>query len=197
MRPLISRFGAVILLLMKSWRRLRMHFLAPLFCSHGKRFIFDPSGWYSYANIAVGEDVSIGPGAFFSASMSSLSIGDKVMFGPNVTIMCGDHNVSQVGCFMKDVKIKRPEDDQPVVIESDVWVGCGVTILKGVRVGRGAIIAAGAVVNRDVPPYTIVGGVPARPIKVRWSFDEILRHEAALYPPEQRLSAEDIRSLMA
>jgi len=55
----------------------------------------------------------------------------------------------------------------PVVIEDDVWVGHGATILKGVKIGKGAIVAAGAVVTRDVESYSIVGGVPAKLIRVR------------------------------
>jgi maltose O-acetyltransferase len=54
---------------------------------------------------------------------------------------------------------------KPVVIEDDVWLAARVTVLKGVRIGRGAVVAAGAVVTKDVPPCTLVGGVPARIIK--------------------------------
>ena len=59
------------------------------------------------------------------------------------------------------------EIEQPVIIEDDVWIGARVTILPGCRICKGSVIAAGAVVTRDVPPYTIVGGVPARFIKNR------------------------------
>lgn len=75
-----------------------------------------------------------------------------------------------------------------MIIESDVWIGSNVTILDGVHVGRGATIAAGAVVNKDVPPYSIVGGVPAKVIKYYWSIDQIIKHEAKLYPENERLS---------
>jgi len=68
-----------------------------------------------------------------------------------VTILGGDHNTSVIGKAMFFVHTKRPEDDLPVVIEDDVWVGTRVTILKGVRIGRGAIVAAGAVVTRTFP----------------------------------------------
>ncbi|WP_343231767.1 DapH/DapD/GlmU-related protein [Thermomonas beijingensis] len=78
---------------------------------------------------------------------------------------------------MFDVKEKLPENDLTVQVESDVWVGAGAIILKGVTVGRGAVIAAGAVVNRDVPPYAIVGGVPARVLRMRWSEEQIAKHE--------------------
>lgn len=87
-----------------------------------------------------------------------------------------------VGKWITDYKTsdKRKEDDLPVVIESDVWVGTNVTILNGVKVGRGAIIAAGAVVVKDVPAYAIVGGVPAKVLKYRFAEEEIMEHESIL-----------------
>ena len=64
-----------------------------------------------------------------------------------------------------------------MIIEEDVWFGANVTILKGVTIGRSSIIAAGAVVTKDVPPYSIVGGVPAKVIKMKWSENDISIHE--------------------
>ena len=116
------------------------------------------------------------------------------MFGPNVTVVGGNHNTSEAGRFMYDITQKRPEDDQDVVVEDDVWVGCGAIILKGVRIGRGSVVAAGALVNRDVLPYNIVGGVPAKVIGVRFRDLETLhRHDSALYPPEKRLGDDALR----
>lgn len=182
--------GQTVTLVRRVRRRALMVFLRPLFSSHGRNFVFDPDGSYTYTTIAVGSDVYIGPGAHFRAPKSSITIGNKVLFGPGVTIMGGDHNSSQLCRFMFDVTEKRPEDDLPVVLEDDVWVGAGAIILKGVTIGRGAVVAAGALVARDVPPYSIVGGMPARLLKWRWSVAEILEHERALYPPEARLEAE-------
>jgi acetyltransferase-like isoleucine patch superfamily enzyme len=142
---------------------------------------------------AVG-NVFIGPGAFLSAAISRIEIGSKVMLAPGVTIRGGDHNTTQVGRFMADVKEKRPEDDLPVILEDDVWIGTGATILKGVTIGRGSIVAAGAVVTRSVPPYSIVGGVPARLIRRRWDTETILEHETALYRPEKRISRAQLEA---
>jgi acetyltransferase-like isoleucine patch superfamily enzyme len=81
---------------------------------------------------------------------------------------------------MFDAKDKSPEDDQPIVIEDDVWIGYRAIVLKGVTVGRGSVVGAGSVVTRDVPRYAIVAGVPARKVGVRFSEDEIREHERVL-----------------
>jgi acetyltransferase-like isoleucine patch superfamily enzyme len=181
-----------LLLSRRVWRRAKMLVLRAAFSKYGKHFIFDPQDFFSFSNIEVGNDVMVGRGAVFVASESKIIIGNKVMFGPNVTIIGGNHNTSVVGQFMYDVRDKRPDDDQDVIIEDDVWVGSGATLLKGVRVGRGSIIAAGAVVTRDVPPYTICGGAPARVLSVRFSIDTIQVHEAALYAAEKRFSPKEL-----
>jgi tetrahydrodipicolinate N-succinyltransferase len=82
-----------------------------------------------------------------------------------------------------------------VIIEEDVWVGTRVTILAGVTLGRGSIIAANAVVTKPVPPYALMVGMPARIIGVKFSLSDIERHEEALYPANERLSHEELVSL--
>lgn len=85
--------------------------------------------------------------------------------------------------------------DKDVIINEDCWIGCNVTLLCGVTIGRGCTIAAGAVVNKDIPPYCIAGGVPAKVIKRIWTIDEILQHEAALYPVEERYTREQLEEI--
>lgn len=163
-------------------------FMRYAFRRHGKHFIFDPRGEFSYRNIEVGDNVSIGGGAVLLASDSRIIIGNNVMFGPNVTLVAGNHNISVIGRPMYDVHEKRPEDDQDIVIEEDVWVCAGAIILKGVRVGRGSVIGAGAVVHHDVCPYTIVCGVPAHKTSTRFpDMASVIQHETMLYEPDRRL----------
>ncbi len=189
---IISLPGEFLCFSRKAANKMFCLVLRPLFRACGKNVRFDGFGYYSFHTISIGDDVFIGPGAHFFAMVSEIRIGNKVMFGPNVTIRGGNHNTSVVGSYMFDVKVKRPDNDQPVIIEDDVWVGCNVTILKGVTIGRGAVIAAGAVVTRSVPPYAIAGGVPSKVLKFRWTVEEILEHERRLYPAERRLSARQL-----
>lgn len=133
--------------------------------------------------LSIGNYTSIPKGSVFYCTGASLSIGDKVIFGPNPTIITGDHRTDLIGRFMIDVKPdeKLPEDDQPVVIEDDVWCGANVTILKGVTIGHGSVVAAGAVVTKSFPPYSIIGGVPAKLIKYRFGVEEAKKNDVELY----------------
>ena len=85
--------------------------------------------------------------------------------------------------------------DKDVIIENDVWIGCNVTILAGVHIGRGSTIAAGAVVNKNIPPYCIAGGIPAKPIKFYWTIEQIIKHESLLYPESERLNYEYLKEM--
>lgn len=130
-------------------------------------------------NLSVGDGTSIPKGSTIYCTDAPLTIGRKVIFGPRPTIITGDHRTDIIGKYIIDVTVqeKLPENDQPVVIEDDVWCGANVTILKGVTIGRGSVIAAGAVVTKSFPPYSIIGGVPARLLKKRFSETEIREHE--------------------
>lgn len=173
-------FAKFLILYRKVNRRIKMIILRSAFKKYGKNFVFDPNDIFSYATIEVGDDVYIGTGATLSASKSKIVLGNKIMFGPNVTIMGGDHNTTQIGKYMYDVKEKLPENDLAVIIEDDVWIGTGAIILKGVKIGTGSIIAAGALIIKDVPPYTIVGGVPAKVLKKRFTEKELQEHKYLL-----------------
>lgn len=194
MTPLSHLPGWFIVQLRRTSRALRMSLLRPLFRSYGRKVSFDPDGWYSYESISIGSDVFLGYRPLLMATGSHIRIGSKVMFGPYVSIIAGNHNTSEVETAMFDTKHKRSGDDLEIVIEDDVWIGARAVILRGVIVGRGAIVGAGAVVTKNVPPYAVVGGSPARVLKFRWDLETIQRHEAALYPPELRISATVLKA---
>lgn len=131
--------------------------------------------------MTVGSNVSLPKGSIIYCTEASLTIGNNVIFGPKPTIITGDHRIDVIGTPIIDVKDKLPENDLPVVIEDDVWFGANVTILKGVTIGRGSVVAAGSVVTKSCLPYSIIGGVPAKIIKRRFTDDQIAEHEKILY----------------
>lgn len=143
-------------------------------------------------NLSVGDGTSIPKGSTIYCTDAPCTIGRKVIFGPHPTIITGDHRTDLIGKYIIDVTVgdkmvdgKNPYD-KPVVIEDDVWIGANVTILKGVTIGRGSVVAAGAVVTRSCPPYSIIGGVPARIIRMRFTPEEIKEHENMLYSKGKR-----------
>lgn len=133
-------------------------------------------------NLSVGDGTSIPKGSTIYCTIAPLTIGKKVIFGPKPTIITGDHRIDVIGKYIMDVTDaeKGQEHDAPIVIEDDVWCGANVTILKGVTIGRGSVVAAGAVVTKSFPPYSIIGGVPARLIKMRFTPEQIVEHERLL-----------------
>jgi maltose O-acetyltransferase len=171
-----------------------MYLLRPLFKEHGRDIWFDPDGTYSFENIILGSDVSLGLCPVLTTARSTIRIGSHVMFGPHVTVIGGNHNTAEIGQFMTKVTNKREGDDLGVVIEDDVWVGAGATILSGVVVGRGSIVAAGSVVTRSVPAYAVVAGCPARVLRFRWNIETLLEHEQTLYGPEHRIQEFELRA---
>lgn len=134
-------------------------------------------------NLSIGDGTLVPKGSTFYCTRAELKIGNKVLFGPNPTIITGDHRIDVVGKYIIDVSDdeKIPENDAPVVIEDDVWCGANVVILKGVTIGKGSVVAAGSVVTKSFAPYSVIGGVPAKLIRMRFSTDQIEEHERILY----------------
>lgn len=114
------------------------------------------------STIYFGENSFCGGFCIFGVN-EKITIGQNVMIADHVCIRDTDHNHEDISVPM----IKQGITTSPIIIGDDVWIGFGATILKGIEVGNGAIIAAGAVVTKNVPPYSIVGGVPAKVIKKR------------------------------
>jgi acetyltransferase-like isoleucine patch superfamily enzyme len=112
--------------------------------------------------LEMGDHSNIGPYSYIGCS-GFIKIGSNVMMGPRVTLIAENHNFDSTETTMKSQGVKR----EPITIEDDCWLGAGCMITAGVTVGKGSIIAAGAVVTKDVEAYSIVGGIPARLIRKR------------------------------
>lgn len=166
---------------------------------------------------------AIGAYTFFGEGcvVAQCTIGRFCSIAPNVTIGLGEHPTHMFSThpivfgphhelgISKGLGGRRGGQKLPPVVGNDVWIGANATILRGVRVGDGAIIGAGCLVTRDVAPYSIVGGVPARELKKRfpdeiafrlqstnwWNFD--IRHLRGIDFSDIEKSVEDIESRLA
>jgi acetyltransferase-like isoleucine patch superfamily enzyme len=114
-------------------------------------------------NITIGKYCSFGHYNKIWA-FNKVTIGDYVQTALGVTIIAGGHRTDDY----------TPQTENQVFIDGENWIGANVTIIGGVRIGRGAVIGAGSVVTRDVPPYTIAAGVPAKVIKERLASNQVL-----------------------
>lgn len=143
-----------------------------------------PENIYLYEHACIGRRstiMSVGNSKFIMKRESGTAEG--------LTVVTSNHR-QRLGSFLA-----RNNDDnvyQDIIVEEDVWIGINVTLLAGAHVGRGAIIGACSVVTKAIPPYAVAVGNPAKVIKFKWSIDEIMEHERALYPDNERFSREQL-----
>jgi chloramphenicol O-acetyltransferase type B len=129
----------------------------------------------SHNHIILGNNIGIGYRCTF---LCDIEIGNKVLIASDVAfINSDDHRYDIIGKAMWD---SGRGDKYKIVIEDDVWIGHGAIVLSPSRIGRGSIIASGSVVNKDVPRYAIVAGVPAKIVKMRFTPEQIKEHESIL-----------------
>ena len=152
------------------------------FAECGERVLLEYGSIFRYDKIHIGNDVNIRAYCRIQGDPAHIYIGNHVMITSFTTINAGNHRIDLVGKVMKEVTKdeKLPENDRDVVIEDDVWIGMGASILNGVRIGRGSVIGAGAVVTRDVPPYSIYTGVPEKRVRRRFTDEQIAEPERIL-----------------
>lgn len=129
-------------------------------------------------------------------NLSRLIIGNYCSIASNsLFVLDSEHRVDTISTYPFKVKILGEKEEATskgdIVVGDDVWIGARAIIMSGVTIGQGAVVAAGAVVTKDVPPYAIVGGVPAKVIKFRFEqeiIDELLKVDYS------RLTKEEIKS---
>jgi maltose O-acetyltransferase len=127
----------------------------------GRHCILQPGiTWHNRLQpIELDDCVAVGKNVFLDA-VSPIQIGCYVDIGFGCTLATGTHTIDTT---FQDYRPRIPAG--PIVIENHVWLGANVTVLGGVRIGCGSVVAAGSVVTKDVPPNTLVGGVPAKVLK--------------------------------
>jgi maltose O-acetyltransferase len=144
----------------KVYKRMRYLLCKRLFKRCGVNVTIEPKAYIPFWKVEIGNNSGIGK----NAHLGAVTIGDNVMMGPDVVILTRNHKFSNLN---KPMRCQGAAEDIPVIIGDDVWIGTRAIILPGVHIGKGSIIAAGAVVTDNVAEYSIYGGNPARFIKKR------------------------------
>lgn len=138
-------------------------------CSKDVRFS-PHNSYFTYSKIEIGTNVFINKHAYFSGMVT---IGNNVLFGPYVFITDGYHNYDETG---KTIEEQGGGQKQRVFIDDDVWVGAKASIMRGVHIYEGTIIGTASIVTKDMPPYCVCAGFPCRPMKLRYTDDELREH---------------------
>ena len=131
----------------------------------GKYAIIRPSNIYGGpigAGLTMGDNSNIGPYNYIGCS-GKITIGNNVMLAPRVSIYAENHVFDHPDVLIRDQGVEKKD----VIIEDDCWIAANSILLAGVTIGKGSVVAAGSVVTENVPPYSVVGGVPAKLIKSR------------------------------
>ena len=114
-------------------------------------------------NITIGNNISVNRGCLIDASGGDISLGNNILIGPNTVLRAAGHIFTE-----RDTPIRNQNHTRGIiVIEDDIWLGANITILPNVTIGKGSVIGAGAVVTKDIEPYSIAVGVPCKKIKTR------------------------------
>ena len=142
-------------------RAMRAFILKRLFKSFGNKVNIEPKViFFNLSESEIGDYSGIGMYSY----VGTIKIGRDVMIGEELTAISRNHEFSRTDIPMR---LQGFQKDQPITIEDDVWIGSRVIILPGVVIGKGAIVGAGSIVTKDVAPYSIVAGNPARLIRYR------------------------------
>lgn len=146
-------------------------------------------------NVFMGDYTLIQPNCTFIMNKGKVFVGKWSTISSNCTIITDNHTPT-VGIntrMMNRYYINDKVTD--IIIGDDCWIGAGVTLMSKASLGRGSIAAAGAVVNKPVPPYAVVAGVPAKIIATVFSKEQIIEHEKCLYPESERMTKQELDEL--
>lgn len=142
-------------------RTVRAAILKKLFRKFGRNVNIEPKVFFfNMSQSEIGDNSGIGMNSY----IGTVKIGRDVMIGEELTAISRNHQFSDINVPMR---LQGFQADRPIIIEDDVWIGSKVIILPGIVIGRGSVIGAGSVVTKNVDPYSIVAGNPAKVIRSR------------------------------
>lgn len=162
-------------------RRRKFGYMAPSAYVRFPIRVKDPENIYLYDNC------HIMGGALISAACAKFIMKKNSGSAENLTVITSTHPFHVGEWFQEKANGNEFSIGKDIVVEEDVWLATNVTLLMGACVGRGAVVGAGSVVRNKIPPYAIVIGNPAKVVGFKFTPEEVIEHEKALYPEHERL----------
>ena len=147
--------------------------------------VYSPKNLFIYENTLLSHDTCI-----INSKREKVIIKKHTGIAARTTFVTNNH-VSTVSIPFSLLAPSHINDKSAdIIVEEDCWIGTGAIILAGVHLGRGSIVGAGSIVNKEIPPYAVVVGCPAKIIAVKFAISQIIEHEKTLYPENERFSHE-------
>ena len=157
-----SLYFSILLLLPDEFSKFRVNYYNRNGCKIHKLTSISPNVRIK-GRFEMGSGSSIAQNCSISGESVGVFIGENVMIAPNVVIVAFNHGFDSAS----EPMVFQKNTEAAVFIEDDVWISSNCTIAKGVRIGKGSIVGANSFVNKDIPPFSIAGGVPAKILKSR------------------------------
>lgn len=150
----------------------------------------NPQNLFLYENTKIRDGVRI-----INSSKEKIIIKKYTAIAPNVMMVTSNHTstVTIPHILLGPSHVNDKSSD--IIIEEECWIGVGARLLPGTHLGRGCIVGGGAIVNKDIPPYAVVVGSPAKIVAVKFNIDQIIEHEKALYLESERFSQSYLENI--
>lgn len=149
--------------------------------------IYNPNGLFVYENTSLAHDILI-----INSSKEKVIVKRNSVIAARTTFVTNNHiSIVSIPLFL----LHTNDISEDIIVEEDCWIGTGAIILAGAHLGRGSIVGAGSIVTKDIPPYAVVAGNPAKIIAVKFSIPQIIEHEKALYSEKERFSIDYLQKL--
>ena len=187
-----------------SWRNfikdIRRRYVIPQqrkmynYC-HESAILEMPFDISNYKNISIGPYTKIRKGFIFLGKKGSFTIKKYSAIAMNCIVVTDGHTPTLCVPHILGGALHINDKITDIVVNEGVWIGMNCILLPGTNIGRGSIVGAGSIVNKVIPPYAVAVGSPAKIIASTFTIDEILIHEEALYPPEERLSRDKLETI--
>ena len=163
----------------------------------GKHSIVASNSTLNQKNVFIDDFCVIQSHTNFISNKGKLIVKKYSVISSGCIIVPGSHQLTVGVPFYLSTTNHINDDEGDIIIDEDCWVGAGCILLPKCHIGRGAVVGAGSIVKKEIPPYAVVVGTPARIIATKFSINQILKHESLLYPPEERMSRNELEMIFS